>query len=583
MFWPTTHSRRLRTVAGLAAGAVVIATLTTASAPAGADVRRYVSTVIGSDGSSYSITNHLESDLSGERGQHRQRRQWLLAWAGDAAAGADGQAEPDFLAVIDATRGSRDYGRVVNTVTIDSVFGNEPHHMQYVWHKGDRIFAGGLLSDTTYVFDATHLPRLRLSGVVRPGDTPCGSAPDAFHVLSDGTAYASYVGGPDAAGACRYTNGEVRVGNGYLGSPGEVVRIGRDGRVLAEAPVAGKTGEDRVLCPNVPELPAPTCANPHGLAVREDLDRMLTSDFAELHNLIPARPLNPYLARDTIRVFDISNRNNPRLLSTTRLPDGPRTEIDPTWEEPRAAMEVTPTHQRRHRGAFVTTMAGGAVFYAPDITAPTPQWREIFDDSAAFGALFPTDTPTPDSDGGSWVYVSPDDKFLFHVVLQGGFRSPGERETGMLYVLDIRPTLAAGNRVRCSIDTVEEITAGGAEADCPRLVDVQPIRDTTTGGPHWAAMDNFDLDRSGFYRETTGIDRIATSNYFVSGVGSDGDHRVCITRVSPHGRLSLDGAFRDELTGEPCVDFDRDRWPHGATGWARPHGLLFAVAAADVR
>ena len=59
----------------------------------------------------------------------------------------------DFLAVIDADQGSSTYGKVVNTVTVSPLVENEPHHMQYVWHKGHKIYAGALYLDTTYVFD----------------------------------------------------------------------------------------------------------------------------------------------------------------------------------------------------------------------------------------------------------------------------------------------------------------------------------------------------------------------------------------------------------------------------------------------
>src|SRR5437660_7094774 len=166
----------------------------------------------GSNGVTFTATNHLVAASSGHG------RQWLLAWAGPAR-----QPAPDFVAVIDATPDSPSYGKVANKVTIDPG-GNEPHHMQYVWHKGDRIYAGGIVSDTTYVFDARALPALRLVGVNTPTDTPCGTLPDAYQVLRDGTAYATYMGGPNVSGACTYTNGEVRVGNGAAGSPGSIVR-----------------------------------------------------------------------------------------------------------------------------------------------------------------------------------------------------------------------------------------------------------------------------------------------------------------------------------------------------------------------
>ena len=70
----------------------------------------------------------------------------------------DASPGPDFMAVIDATKGSPSYGKVVNTATVGPLVENEPHHMQYVWHKGDAIYAGGLYSDITYAFDVTHLP-----------------------------------------------------------------------------------------------------------------------------------------------------------------------------------------------------------------------------------------------------------------------------------------------------------------------------------------------------------------------------------------------------------------------------------------
>ncbi|HEU5110469.1 MAG TPA: hypothetical protein VFT95_18160, partial [Micromonosporaceae bacterium] len=227
---------------------------------------------------------------------------------------------------------------------------------------------------------------------------------------------------------------------------------------------------------------------------------------------------------------------------------------------------------------------GGAVFYTPDITAPAPRWREVFDDTAAFRSLFPTNTPTAGGDVGSWIQVSPDDGLLYHVVMGGGPMSPPEYEAaGMMYVLDIRPLLRAGSRTRCSIDDLAEVETGGVEKDCPKLVSALPIFDETSGGPHWAAMDNFTRGPDGRYRETSQIRRLALSNYFVARAQIDGDHRVCLIDVDRHGRLSLDRTFRDEHTGAACVHFDRDRWPHGAGGAAQPHGVLFTVADRDLR
>ena len=538
---------------------------------------RWSSTVKGSDGTVYTATNHLTSAAFGAP------REWLLAWAGPATPGA-----PDFLAVIDATPTSRSYGKVVNTVTMSPTTGNEPHHMQYVWHKGQRIFAGGILSDSTYVFDSTQLPALKLAGVNGPTDTPCGSLTDAFHVLSDGTAYATFMGGPDVTGPCTYTNGETRIGNGMGGSPGEVVHMGRNGETLAEIPVATKTGEDPQQCGNVPALPQATCANPHGLAVREDLKRMITSDFAEARNFMtPDSPLEERLARQTVRIFDITDQNNPRLLNVSTLKTGPRAaqEPDPFFDETRVVMEAAVTNRPQHKGAFVSTMAGGAIYYTPDITAADPQWTEVFDDTAAYGSFSKDKSLTGGGDNSSWLMVSPDDRFLFHTVMGQSvpYGKPLDVTSGMIYVLDIQKLVGSG-RPACNISELSEVYKGGKEHDCPELAGVMPIRDVTAGGPHWGTMDTFQADRHGNYRETDRISRVAVANYFVAGsFGGGGDHRICMADLDERGHVTLDRRFKDEKTGQPCVGFNRASWPHGDYGDSQPHGVLFAVSDRALR
>src|SRR5205807_880024 len=107
-----------------------------------------------------------------------------------------------------------------------------------------------------------------------PQDTLCGSIPDAYWTLADHTAYGTYMGGPDVPGPCTYSDGSVRIGNGFGGSPGEIVHIGTDGSTLSEMPAASAASEDPANCPDYPLLPQATCANPHGIQVREDLKRM---------------------------------------------------------------------------------------------------------------------------------------------------------------------------------------------------------------------------------------------------------------------------------------------------------------------
>jgi hypothetical protein len=549
------------------ATAVLLAASLVAGAPNGAfGSSTETSTFRASDGKEYTATNHLIQGAGRPGG-----RSYLLVWTGAAEP-----TTPDFITVVDTTKGSRGYGKVLNTVTLGPQLQNEPHHMQYVWHKGDRIYAGGIMSDTVYVFDAKRLPRLDLVGVNVPQDTACGTMPDAFNVLRDGNAYVTYMGGPNVTGPCRYTNGEVREGNGAGGTPGEVVLMGPDGRTIAEIPATPAEAEDPDLCRAIPALPTASCANPHGIQVREDLDRMVTSDFAELRDFFGEPQFDHHLVRDTVRIFDIGNRRDPKLVSVSHLPVGPRapTERMPLFNESRIVMETAVTNLPKHRGAFASTMFGGAVYYTPDITAADPQWREVFDDSTAYSRFSDL---RGGGDGGSWLAVSPDDRFLFHTVLGTQLDLPLDVTSGMVYVLDIQKLLAAGADTRCNIDTIEEVTKGGAESDCPALAGVVPVRDVTNGGPHWAALDNFEHGRDGTYHETKRITRMAVANYFVAAL-IDGDHRLCMIDVGPSGKLSVDDSFRDEVTGKPCLNFNRTAWPHGSVGGARPHGVLFVAS-----
>jgi hypothetical protein len=571
------------------------------------------SSFTGKDGTRYTVTNHLVGSAAAAATAPRHRpHEWLLVWAGDANAsdttgatikntpiavntvretaidGKDAPPGPDFLAVIDADRDSPTYGKVVNTATVGPVLENEPHHMQYVFHKGDSIFAGGLYSDVTYVFDVKKLPQLSMSGINLPTDTPCGSIPDAYWVLKDHTAYGTYMGGPDVAGPCQYTDGQTRVGNGFGGSPGSIVHVGTDGSTLSETPAALPTSEDPVRCINYPVLPQATCANPHGIQVREDLNRLVASDYAEPRNIVldPVKPVDSNLFRDTVRIFDISKRNDPRLVSVSAMPDGPRVERNPGHEEPRGIMETTVTNEPGHKGAFAESMCGGVIYYTPDITLAKPVWREVFDDTRAARQLDPEVTEGGGCDGGGWLQTSPDDRYLYHAVIGRGPGALDSYDTGsakMVYALDIRKLLAAGRSTRCSVDQIREVYDGGSEPDCPRLVSVLPVKDLTSGGPHWGALDNFARGADGYFHETEKIRRIAISDYFVARTGVDGDHKVCMVDVSATGHLSLDRSFRDENEGTPCVDFNRTSWPHGDYGNAKPHSELFVVSDADLR
>src|SRR3954466_7519966 len=444
---------RRRLMLGLELASMLAGVVAVTQVGASASTKVLRSVITGTDGQNYWGTNHLVTSSSAAAavvdGQPAGHHEYLLVWAGDANVAdtkgsdienthlginpvkttnedaVDDPPAPDFLAVINADKGSQDYGKVVNTATVGPVEENEPHHMQYLWHKGDKIYAGGLFSSVTYVFDVSKLPAVALSGVSLPTDTKCGSIPDAFWTLPDGTAYGTYMGGPVAPGPCSYSDASVRLGNGYGGSPGEIIHFDKTGKVLSEMPAAGAASENPALCPNYPAIPGQaTCANPHGIQARSDLKRLVTSDYAEPRNIVldPVKPQDNKLFRSTVRIFDISNENKPKLVSVSTMPNGPRVERNPGHDEPTGIMETTVTNRPQHRGAFAESMCGGVIYYTADITAKKPVWREVFDDTAAAKQINPDVSEGAGCDGGGWLQTSADDHYLYHAVIG---RSPG--------------------------------------------------------------------------------------------------------------------------------------------------------------
>jgi len=206
--------------------------------------------------------------------------------------------------------------------------------------------------------------------------------------------------------------------------------------------------------------------------------------------------------------------NEVKLLKTVILEAGPRGEENLAPLAPRAA----------HRGpmVYVNTDLGGGLYASDSVGTAYPAFRLVFDFGQ--GSL----------PGGA--ALTPDDRF-YVTALTG---------RGRVASLDLADPYNPK-----AVSSVK-LDGGGGEAGA---------------SPHHLAM---------------GADgtRVAVSDYTASvpSYTQDGDHRVHMVRIDPAtGRLRLDTAFRDEATGAVGVDFNRTTWPHGATGPARPAGLLFVT------
>jgi hypothetical protein len=462
--------------------------------------------------------------------------------------------------------------------------------MQYEWKPGQPVVAGHLFTDLTSVWDVSRIPEIKLLNVIRPEENPQGSFPDAYDFTDDGRAIGTYMGGPN-------------VPPNYGGSPGSIVVFKPDpekGLVQESETPAGKFGA--IWSGNaggVPEpcsieeaRPAGTCANPHGIQIRDDLNIMVTNDYADARELgsDPVKQANQHNLRPTSRIWDISDPAKPKLISVAHMPKSPKKPANPAHEN-LGIMEGAKTYAPS-KAIFSGSMCGGGIFLLPDMTKAQAdsslQWRQVWDDGMAVAGLSDQrdingasvqDHEPGTCAGGAWHQVSKDNRFLFRAV---GGRNPGSTNfydngaAKMVYAINIEKLIAsaADGEVECNIDTAREVGIGqGDESDCPTLAGVLLVDDTTTGGPHWGALDTFQMT------ETGAPTRFLFSNYFVARTGYDGNHRMYMVNVDPEtGALSYDNEFRDENTGALGIDFNRRDWPgvpHG--GFYKPHSMVFVT------
>jgi hypothetical protein len=527
---------------------------------------------------------------------------YLAVWSSDKETD-NNHLNTDFLAIIDADPHSRTYGEVVNTASLQNVPGanllndlgftdalglttkyglpstgipsdalNEAHHMTHdpiVVGGHSYLYLGGLISANVFRCDVTDpldIPTCPL--VTSAKEVENFSGVDDFTQAPNGNVLVTYMGAKN------------------LTTPGGLVELGLDGTVVGEYAAAKLGGPTRYM----PSIDGVTdtglLAHPHGLDFRQDLNLLVTSDYADPLSMATSANLQG-VTEDmgtTVRFWDLSDlKAGPTAIA--QVPVGNGREALFTNNAPEGVMSVALTHLHEHRGVFAATMGGGSIWYAPDATAAQPEFRMVYRvGPGASPAVF---------------FITPDDRFLVQPI--EGTWSPGDavfdrdypgEHSRRVIVLDIQKLLRARTLVRCAAPPVVTDANGiiqlipahnnGAD-DCPMVtgtlnLDSQANFDTH-GGPHFLAFDH----------ETR---RVAAANYFVQltpfnlpGLHMAGDDRVCIARLTQTGQLVLDTAFKDELTGLPCVAMDRPKsyeWPnHGATGAAKPHMMAFINLDSD--
>ena len=205
---------------------------------------------------------------------------FLFVWAGDQA-----RVAPDFLAVIDFDDNSRNYGNVVTTVPLPGPgsSGNEPHHVG-LSADGRVLACGGLLSvlkgqKEIFFFDVSNPREPRF---ITAADPPLSAITDEFYPLPEGGFLVTMMGGANGA------------------HPGRIAEFNKRLELVGE----------------FPEAPPHDGFNPHGISVRPEINRMVTSDFVCPSTTLHAVPGGLDL-RGSLRVWQFKQR---RLLRTIQIP-----------------------------------------------------------------------------------------------------------------------------------------------------------------------------------------------------------------------------------------------------------------------
>ena len=218
-----------------------------------------------------------------EHHESKRRREvkYLFVCAGDQA-----RKSPDFLAVVNFDEDSPSYGKVISTAPLPEpgATGNEFHHIG-LSADGKVVACGGLLSvlkgqKEVFFWDISDPDAPKL---ISAADPPLSAITDDFYALPDGGFLVTMMGGAQGH------------------APGRVAEF--DGQLN--------------LVREHPDNPPDDGFNPHGIAVRPEINLMVTSDFICPSTTLNAMPGGLDL-RGSVRVWDLKRRE---ILRTIAIPN----------------------------------------------------------------------------------------------------------------------------------------------------------------------------------------------------------------------------------------------------------------------
>lgn len=301
---------------------------------------------------------------SGPKPEEFRGEPYLVVWAGDAD-----RQQADFLALLDADFSSSTYGKVLRTYPVGSR-GNEPGGMNAVQRDDRRLFATGVLTNRTFVFDFRDPLAARLVGMDEAGPTRRLWAPHDVVSLPNGRVVVA------CSDSARF-QGDPRE---LLSAPGGLLELAPDGRPMRELPAADPRARHLIAAPN-------------GAAASAARGRLVTTSTGKGYTAAMQGERAPGIS------VQVWGWPDPRLLHTVVLPAGPRGEEN--------LGPATPVFLRERPFVLVDTDQGGALYASDSLHTDVPAFRLVYDFGA--GALA----------GGA--AVTPDDRF-YVVALAGAGR-----------------------------------------------------------------------------------------------------------------------------------------------------------------
>src|SRR5437870_13395570 len=214
---------------------------------------------------------------------------YLAVWAGDAD-----RKSSDFLAILDADPTSATYGKVLRTYPVRSR-GNEPHNVNVEPRADRRLFAGGLLTNRTFVFDLRQPLAGRLVAVDDAGPERRLWGPHDFVSLPNGRVAVTCV---DPA---RYRGEPVEL----VTAAGGLLELTADGRPVREIPAADPAARGLIIAPA-------------GAAAAPPLGRLVTTNRGHGYTALARGEAMPGISVQVWRPEDLRPPKTVLLQARTR-------------------------------------------------------------------------------------------------------------------------------------------------------------------------------------------------------------------------------------------------------------------------